>query len=140
MEFPKNNKKLNTIFQNGSVPKPEDYQGEYSVDMLTGFIPSLKPFSHRKRFFQENGVLKSFNILFKNLIFGHFTMEKGDSPAFQPSGVLVFNYNQKANGFIFRPIRDHLRYIEPDTYLGRLNYSVFGKLWFIGYFTLIKIK
>lgn len=140
MDFPKNNKKLSEIFAKGTLPKAEEYGGEYAVDMRTGFIPSLLPFHHRKRYFIENGVLKSYNVLFKNFIFGHFTMEKGQANGFIPNDVLVFNYNQKQNSFIFRPIRDHVRLIEPDVYLGRLNYTLFGRLVFIGYFTLIKIK
>ncbi len=139
MAFPKNNSQLKTLFKNAQTPQANEFNGEYSVDMLT-VLPSLKKFSHRKIFYPENNIITGHNILFKNTVWGHFVVEEGiyeDNGVFK---IIVINYGLKKNSFISSCIRDQVRRIEKDNlYLGRFNYLLKGKLHFLGYFSLTKI-
>ncbi len=141
MKFPHSHKKLVDIFKKSGVPKIDEFYGEYSVDMLSG-LPSLKIFGHRKIFEAQNGKkVLGHNIIFKNRAWGRFFLEEGFCPAIDSSAVVEINYNCPQNSFFTKPILDQLRVIEKGKiYLGRFNYFLFGKLHFLGYFSLEKIK
>ncbi|MGB2879814.1 MAG: hypothetical protein WBD24_06510, partial [Candidatus Omnitrophota bacterium] len=54
------------------------------------------------------------------------------------SSYLIINYNTKANTFLTRPIRDHIKRVKDNIYLGRFNLLLGKKLLFLGYFSLVK--
>lgn len=138
-QLPKTNPELTAIFRNAAPPVLSELSGEYRVDMLTVF-PSLKRFSHRKIFYKKDDVVLGYNLLFGKT-WGRFYVEeeipgKGDNRK-----VAVINYNVTENLYPFRMIRDHVRYAESHgLYVGRFYYQVLGRLFFLGYFSLEKVK
>jgi hypothetical protein len=140
MRFPENNYELTEFFKKASVPEISKFNGEYLVDMLT-VSPSLRKFSHRKVFYIENNRVLGHNVLFTDMIWGHFFLEQGICQEVDSSKVVVINYNRPENSFISNRIRDYVRCIVDDTlYIGRFNYLFMGKHRFLGYFSLSKTK
>jgi len=139
MKLPKNNRKLTEIFKQAETPKISEFRGKYFVDMLTGF-PTLKKFSHRKIFYPESNKVFGHNVILANKIWGHFFLEEGICEKIDSLKVVVINYKREKNFFISRGIRDYVRRIEDDLFLGRFNYLLMGKPRFLGYFTLSKTK
>jgi len=138
-KLPKKNSKLTNEFRNGKPVKLDELQHEYYVEIITGFIPNVIRFSHRKKYYLRNGKPYGNNILFKDYNFGYFSMEKdyiaikGDD---EKLDVLILNYHNKRN-FIWRGMIDQIRCLEyQKLYLGRYNLHFFGKLRFVGYFAL----
>ena len=138
MKLPKNNLRLTEIFRNAATPDISEFSGEYFVDMLTVF-PSFKRFSHRKVFHLENDKVSGYNVLL-NRTWGHFFLEEGICNELDSLRAVVINYDRRENTFFIRRIRDHVRRIEQDIYLGRFNYLLYGRLYFGGYFLLEKIE
>lgn len=136
MELPKNNAQLEKIFKEASLADVSRLDGEYYVDMLTGILPSIRRFSHRKFFYHENGQTFGCNIIFNDIKWGYFFVETqkiGDSLQ------TVINYRHPKNSFLTNKIRDYIRCVEEDKiYIGRFNYLLNGKIRFLGYFSLRK--
>jgi len=139
MKFPANHNALKEMFINAAAPELSDFQGEYIVDMLA-YLPSLKKLSHRKTFYKKNDRTLGHNILL-NKKWGHFFLEEGVCSELDSIRTVVINYDLKENTFPVRRIRDHLRCIEKEKiYIGRFNYMIGTRLYFIGYFSLEKMK
>ena len=139
MKLPGSNQELKEVFRNAKTPAVTELNGEYLVDMLTVF-PSLKKFSHRKVIYRENERVSGYNLVF-NKIWGRFIVEEDICKDVDSVKVAVINYNRPENSLLIRGIRDHLRCIEKDLlYIGRFNYLFLGRLQFLGYFSLEKIK
>lgn len=134
MGLPRNNRKLNEIFKNARTPDIFEFNGEYFVNMLTG-IPSLKRFFHRKVFYPKNNKILGYNLFFNNMKWGSFFLEQR---SYNEGKVIVINYDKKENSFITDKIRDYVRRVDKEIYLGRFNYLFFGKPLFLGYFSLTK--
>lgn len=137
MEFPKNNIELDSIFKNGSEPVIDEFEGEYWVSMLTGMIPNFRWVGHRKRFFDEEGKKVGKNIILLNSTFGYFKVEKGKCDDLNNLNVMILNYGEKRN-FLTRSVRDKIRRIEDNIFLGRYYNVMDGSYYFKGYFSLIK--
>ena len=139
MKLPGSNQELKEVFRNAKTPAAAELDGEYLVDMLTVF-PSLKRFSHRKVIYRENNRVAGYNVVF-NKIWGRFIVEEDTCKDVDSVKVAVINYNRPENSLLIRGIRDHLRCMEKDLlYIGRFNYLFMGRLQFMGYFSLEKIK
>lgn len=139
MKFPQDSRELNTMFRNASDPVLSELAGEYLVDMLTVW-PSFKRLSHRKIIYQENNKLLGHNVLL-NVTWGRFFIKEDVCKDLDSIRVAVINYNRPENMFHVRPIRDHIRCVDKGMhYIGRFNYLVSGRLMFLGYFSLEKIK
>ena len=139
MKLPGSNQELKEVFRNATHPVATELNGEYLVDMLTVF-PSFKKFSHRKVIYRENDRVSGYNVLF-NKIWGRFIVEEDICKDVDSVKVAVINYNRPENSLLIRGIRDYLRCIEKDLlYIGRFNYLFLGRLQFLGYFSLEKIK
>ena len=140
MRLPKNNYELNKIFRNLKTSNVSQFKDEYFVDMLTG-LPTLRKILHRKVFYHEKNRVLGYNVLLKNMIWGRFFLEEGICKEMDSIKVVVINYNRPENSFISNRIIDHVRCIEENAlYLGRFNYLLRGKFFFLGYFSLLKIK
>ena len=127
------------MFKSAKMPDLSEFNGEYFVDMLT-VLPNLRKFSHRKVFYTKDNRIFGHNILLTNRTWGHFFIEKGDCKALNSLEVIIINYSRPENSFITNKIRDHLRCIEQNKlYLGRFNYFLKGRFYFLGYFSLSKL-
>lgn len=139
MKFPQSSRELREVFKSASPPDIFELTGEYLVDMLTVW-PSFRRFSHRKIFYREKNKVLGHNVLL-NVTWGRFFIEEDICKDLDPVKVAVINYNRPENLFHIRPIRDHIRCVEKGVhYIGRFNYLVSGRLMFLGYFSLEKIK
>lgn len=135
MKLPLSHGKLKKYFHNASVPDLYEFSGEYLVNML--MIPGYRKLFHRKIFYRESNNVAGYNLLF-NKRWGRFLMEEQNVNELKVS---VINYDRAENSFLIRGIRDHLRRVEESAfYIGRFNYIIREKLYFLGYFTLEKIK
>jgi len=133
------NRELKQIFMTATTPSVTEFNGEYLVDMLTVW-PSFKRFSHRKIFYNKGGRMAGHNVIF-NKSWGHFIVEQAICGNIHSVGAALVNYNMKENSFLVRGIRDHVRrIIKDDLYIGRFNHMFYGRLCFLGYFSLEKIK
>ncbi|MEN8262984.1 MAG: hypothetical protein ABFR82_05935 [Nitrospirota bacterium] len=138
MQFPKTHRELKEVFTTAAAPEIVDLNGEYLVDMLTVF-PSFKRFSHRKVIYQDNDKVKGHNILFGKK-WGYFLIDESICRMVDSVNVAVINYNRPENMLPIRGIRDQLRCVDKgNLYIGRFNYLLAGKLYFLGYFSLEKI-
>jgi hypothetical protein len=134
--LPLDNHSLTEIFKDATMPNIDDFSGEYYVYMLTG-LPSFRRFGHRKIFYTESGKVVGHNVI--KIPWGHFSLEAGVSDL-DGKGVVVIDYKRSENSFISKRIRDHVRCIgEGNLYIGRFNYMLMGKPYFIGYFLLSRV-
>jgi hypothetical protein len=133
-KFPTNNRSLTEIFRIATVPEISEFSGEYFVHMLTGGLPNMRRFGHRKLFYAEGGKILGHNIISKP--WGRFFLEAGVSDV-DGRGVVVINYNREGNSFASKRIRDHVRCVEKQVlYIGRFNYIFRSSPRFLGYFLL----
>ncbi len=138
MHLPNTFRELKDVFMHAVPHDPVDLEGEYLVDMLTIF-PSFKRFSHRKVIYVDNNNVLGHNELF-GVKWGHFFIEEALCENVDNKRTAVINYNRKDNSPLIRGIRDQIRFLEKEGfYIGRFNYSFFGRLVFLGYFSLEKI-
>ena len=138
MDLKKCSKKdLERIFLDAKPVKYSDMQGEYAVDMLTGPLPNLCRFSHRKLFYSDKDRVLGYNLFFSKSRWGYFFLEKA---TFNNLEVMVINYNREENN-ASKNIRDQIRCVDrkKGIYLGRFNYVFGKKLKFLGYFSLKSI-
>ncbi|MBU1122497.1 MAG: hypothetical protein ABIH71_00300 [Candidatus Omnitrophota bacterium] len=136
MELPRDNSSLTEIFKTANSPRISDFNGEYFVDMLT-VLPSLRKFSHRKVFYSEDNQVLGYNLLFNKFVWGHFFVEESkelDCPN------AIINYDSPRNSFLTNKIRDYVRRVDENTFLGKFTYLVMGRQYFLGYFSLSKAK
>jgi len=139
MKIPQGSRELRQIFMSAAPPDISELAGEYLVDMLTVW-PSFKRFSHRKVFYRENDNIVGYNVLL-NVTWGRFFIEEDICEDAGSVKVVVINYNRAENLSHVRPIRDHIRCVVKGIhYIGRFNYLIAGRLMFLGYFSLEKIK
>lgn len=133
MELPKDNEKLDEIFLNGTEPDPDEFKGDYWVDMLTGGIPSFRWAGHKKRFFEKIGN----NFVLRMVPFGHFIVAKGECDDLDNLKVVILDYGNGKN-ILTRSIRDKIRKINDTLYLGRYYAAIGDTHKFKGYFSLEK--
>jgi hypothetical protein len=139
MKYPLSYNKLDRIFLNARDPDIKDFQGEFSVDILS-VLPSFRWLSHRKVIYVENGNHIGHNVL-SGKKWGKFSVSECDLMNTQSVKTLMFNYNMNNNFFLLRGIRDYVRCVERDTlYIGKFSYVIFNIHVLIGYFSLEKIK
>ena len=122
-------RKLNDLWRRAGTPGVCELRGEYAVKMLTGPLLALNLLRDKKKF---DGKGFGHNILeVGNKRWGYFKLE-------QDNEMVVINYdceNRFGNN-----IRDHIKRIGADQYIGRFNLLIRKKLRFLGYFKLTKIK
>ena len=135
-------KELEDLFLAGKRPttffKEGETSSEWRVDMLTGPIPNLgKIFKHRKRFTEFGrtpGMPIGSNVFWKNFLWGSFLVWSRPS-----SELAVIDYDYPKNTFLTRRITDMVRTTpNHNVLIGKFYYKIFGKLRFLGYFTLTR--
>ena len=132
--FPRSNRQLREMYDQGALPSPDEFAGEYAVDILTGPVPSGRVFGHRKRYTVEGGHRENCNVLFRNSRFGYFRL--AESTVGQRCA--VFDYDDRRNT-ILRRMRDHVRRVGDGAYLGSYNLLIGGRLRLVGYFSMVKL-
>ncbi|MDD5251144.1 MAG: hypothetical protein PHT12_00750 [Patescibacteria group bacterium] len=137
MKLPRNNRELDGLFSQATVPNAVEFDGEFEVDMLT-ILPSLRRLGHRKVFWSDAGKVIGCNVLFRNFRWGRVVLEPGKCN-WDGQPALLINYDVAGN-YLSRGMRDYVRRLEKgETYLGRFNYVLFGRLIFLGYFSLRRL-
>ncbi len=134
LTFPRSRRRLREMFEGGALPRSEEFEGEYAVDILTGLVPSGRAFGHRKRFTTQDGSRQTYNVLFRDYRFGYFCLE-----ACRPDRrSIAFNYDDPRN-ILLRRMRDEVRRVGEGAYLGSYNFFVGGRLRFVGFFSMLKV-
>ncbi len=129
-------------FIRGVPPGIDELRGYYEVRLVTGFLPGIRFFGHRKFFPDdvslENGGSGGYNEFLGFLRIGSFKIGVKDSVLGDGQLVLHINYNRKGNCFLVRPLNDELKRTGEGRYLGRGIFR-FGKLAFNSfYFTVTR--
>lgn len=139
MRFPLTYRELENIFMDARDPDIAALNGEYTVDMLS-FLPSLKRFNHRKVIYAGEHKPAGYNVLFGKT-WGKFSVSLSDDKETGFQKTLMLNYDLEHNFLLIRNIRDYLRCIEDNTlFIGKFYFRFFRWDFFIGYFSLEKIK
>ena len=121
---------LKKKFSDSPAPDPVEFQGYYAVRLLTGFLPPLRFFGHRK-FFPVDVACPApgsggFNEFLNRIRIGCFKIESGDSILGDGQRVLRINYDRPGNPFWLRPLNDELKKTGDGCYLGRGVLRLFG--------------
>jgi hypothetical protein len=136
-------KHLREAFSRGETPQPGELKGQYAVKLVTGYLPDIRFFGHRKFFpddvAEENGGKGGYNEFLKWMRIGSFKTEVTDSILDDGQRVLKINYNRKGNLFLIKPLNDELKRIREGYYLGRGVFHIFGLAFNTFYFSLEKI-
>ncbi len=132
--------KLKKQFAQSPPPGTEELHGYYAVRLVTGFLPPLRFFGHRKFFpvdvadpEPESG---GFNEFAGKIRIGLFTIEPADSILGDGQQVLRINYNRTGNPFWLRPLNDELKKVGDQCYLGRGVFRLFGLTFNSFYFSV----
>jgi len=128
---------LKQEFINASTPETDELQGHYAVRLVTGFLPGIRFFSHRK-FFPDDVALKrgGYNEFLGRIRIGNFKIEPAKSILGDGQQVMRVNYNGPGNPFWLRPLNDELKKVREGYYLGRGIYIVAGRAFNTFYFSL----
>jgi hypothetical protein len=133
---------LKEEFSRGATPRENELRGYYEVRLVTGILPDIRFFGHRKFFPDdvgvENGGPGGFNEFLGRIRVGSFKVGTRDSVLGDGQRILWINYDRKGNGFLLRPLNDELKRTGDGRYLGRGVFR-FGTLAFNSfYFSVIR--
>jgi len=111
---------LKEAFAAGSTPTATELKGYYAVRLVTGILPDIRFFAHRK-FFPDDVATKAggYNEFLGRIRIGDFITEEAQSILGDGQQVLRINYNRPGNPFWLRPLNDELKRLQPGFYLGR---------------------
>lgn len=117
---------LEKDFEQGTIPEPEELQGEHYVVIPWFPWVSLEPLKHRKEVLEDG---KGSNVLLSGFRFGHFNLEKeADS--------LLINYDNPENPRVLRRAIDRVRRLPDGRLVGKFYYPILGREIFINFFEL----
>jgi len=111
---------LKEAFAAGTTPLSTELKGYYAVRLVTGILPDIRFFSHRK-FFPNDVSTKGggFNEFLGLIKIGDFITEDAQSILGDGQQVLRINYNRPGNPFWLKGLNDELKMLQPGFYLGR---------------------
>ncbi|MDD5711423.1 MAG: hypothetical protein PHY31_01545 [Smithellaceae bacterium] len=131
---------LKKVFATGATPTPAEMRGHFAVRLVTGLLPEVRFFGHRK-FFPESVEYSGggYNEFLGSLRVGDFRIEVGPSVLGDGENILRINYNRPGNPFWLRPLNDELKRIREGYYLGRGVYALGGRAFKVMYFSLERL-
>lgn len=121
-------KELEEQYDLGTVPEPEDLEGEFYVVVPWFPWTSLELLKHRKATVPGG---EGDNVLLDGIRFGHFRLEKQDE-------WLLIDYDQPENTPVMRGVIDRMRKLPDGRLVGKLYYKVFGQEIFLMFFEMRK--
>ena len=131
---------LKKQFAESPLPDPEEMHGYYAVRLVTGILPPVRFFGHRKFFPVDVGNPApgsgGFNEFLGKIRIGCFMIEPADSILGDGQRVLRINYNRPGNPFWLRPLNDELKKIGHQSYLGRGVLRLLGLTFNSFYFSV----
>jgi hypothetical protein len=121
-------KELENLFDQGTIPEPEELEGEFYV--VAPWFPwlSLEPLKHRKAT-DPSG--QGDNVLLSGMRFGHFLLRKEDA-------ALLIDYDQPENAAVMRGVIDRIRRLPDGRLAGKLFYRILGREVFLMFFEMRK--
>ncbi len=132
---------LKKKFASASTPDPKEMRGNYEVRLVTGILPDVRFFKHRKIMPDdvaiENNGQGGYNEFLGKIRIGSFKISVVDSLLGDGQKVLKVNYNRPGNSFLVRPLNDELKKLGEGYYLGR-GVFVFGKFAFNSFYFSLK--
>ncbi len=110
-------KEIESLYEQGEIPSPEDLRGEYFV--VVPWFPwfSLELLKHRKDVAPDG---TGDNVIEGGLRFGHFVLEKD-------SDSLLINYDVDENVEVMKRVVDRIRRLPDGRLVGRLFYRILGQ-------------
>ena len=111
---------LKEAFAAGTTPLSKELKGYYAVRLVTGILPDIRFFAHRK-FFPDDVATKGggYNEFLGLIRIGIFITEQAQSILGDGQQVLRINYNRPGNPFWLKALNDELKMLQPGFYLGR---------------------
>lgn len=114
------------LYNLGATPNIEELPGKYEVKML-GW---MKWFPRNHKFVTR---YIGFNELCGRMLWGRFIVRDWVFKS------LLLDYDVPGNGILSRRIRDYIRKLTDNVYIGKFCYVLFGKPRFLGYFILRRV-
>ncbi len=124
-------KTLREVFLAAACPTVEEFQGEYKIKMLSWYLPDFSRWDHRKSIRDGKGI----NIFWNNTRWGSFSVKY--LRVLGAKYAVAFDYQERGNNVVLRGITDYVRKVSDGLYLGTFNYSIAGKVCFLGYFLMV---
>ena len=120
---------LDMAWEDARSPEYADLQGHFEVNILSGYFKVYELFTKtwEKKIFNQEG----YNLV-DNKVTGYFKVT-GTTKALR----LIYNQNQEPA--YWGLVEDELRMIEPGLFVGKIWFRVWGKLRFMGYFSLVQM-
>ena len=115
-------------WQMATAPDLEDLQGEFKVEILTGFFKQINTTKEWSK--KMNGQM------------GHNIRDGKKGGVFiqyHRGSSTLLDYNVRNNSFLWRRLVDLVRKISEGKYLGKIYIKGLGKYSFAGYFSLTKV-
>jgi len=135
-------KELDSKFIDAEAPEIDELKGIYRVEMLSGnFLMRIlmNVLGDTKTFEKKDNGIIGHNRLAKKINWGYFEVLMANCSVNDLGlDVVEINYKVEENRLSY-VIRDHIRKVEDEEYLGRFNLLIRNKLVFCGYFSLKKI-
>lgn len=132
-------KGLKTDFAAALTPDPGELRGYYAVKLVTGVLPDIRFFRHRK-FFPDNVEEPhgpgGFNEFLGRIRIGSFKIAVSDSILGDGQKVLRITYNRTGNPFWLKPLNDELKQVRDGYYLGRGVFALCGVVFNSFYFSV----
>jgi hypothetical protein len=121
-------KELYDLYSEGTIPEPEELEGEFYVVVPWFPWASLELLKHRKA---ADASGEGDNVILDNIRFGHFKLEKG-------SDSLLIDYEQEQNPLIMRGVVDRMRRLPDGRLVGKLYHKILGQEVFLMFFEMRK--
>jgi len=121
-------KELEKQYEDGTIPEPEELEGDFYVTAPWFPWISFELFKHHK---SADAFGEGDNVMLDSIRFGHFRLEK-------ESDALLINYDQPENSAILKGVVDRVRKLPDGRIIGKLYYKILGQEVFIEYFEMKK--
>jgi len=121
-------RELESQYADGTIPEPEELEGDFYV--VVPWFPwmSLELLKHRK---SSDSSGEGDNVILDNIRFGHFKLEK-------ELDALLIDYEQPENPPVLRGVVDRMRRLPDGRLVGKLYYKVLGVEVFLMFFEMRK--
>ncbi len=124
-------RELNSLYEkHGTIPKPEDFSGEYYVTAPCFPWISFRHLNHRKEIKEKNC---GSNVLLNKIRFGRFELKKDQDS-------LRIDYDQPENPLLIRKVIDNVKVLPNGRIIGKLFFKIPDRKIFILFFEMKPVK
>ncbi|MBW1988078.1 MAG: hypothetical protein JRI97_00890 [Deltaproteobacteria bacterium] len=132
---------LKRRFAEGETPDINSIKGRYAVRLVTGLLPDIRFFGHSKFFPPDvTATGGGYNEFLGHVRLGNFRLEQQRSILPDQEKVALINYDRPGNPLPLKILKDELKEVGRDNYLGRGVFKLGPVKFKAFYFTLEKLN